>query len=142
VSVGCGFYINLSTKKFFVEKISVLVKAFAFFRRFCEEPFFNPITLYIYRAARVMIYCTLHRVNRVLGLYSEFGLPHPLIRRRMCPLPGSGGTHSLAEEGVGVPITTMGQHSRYICTLWWFGTLGAGQKRIHKCHCNCKVVTS
>ncbi len=34
---------------------------------------------------------------------SELGLPQPLTRRRVCPLPldPGGGAHSLAREGVG-----------------------------------------
>jgi hypothetical protein len=50
-----NFLYILSIKHFFAEKIYVLFKAFAFFRRYCEESFFNPITLYIYRAARIML---------------------------------------------------------------------------------------
>ncbi len=54
---------------------------------------------------------------------SELGLPHPLIRRRVCPplVPGGEGAQSLAGEGGGVPIPTRGQilwYSRYICPLW------------------------
>ncbi len=71
----------------------------------------------------------LHKVDRVLGFFSsrsnELGsppqCPHPLTLRRVCPhllVPGMG-THSLAGEGLVVPIRTRGQtmwNSTYI--LW------------------------
>jgi hypothetical protein len=62
-----------------------------------------------------------HRVDRVLGCFFSRPNwdPHPLPRKRVCPLPhwfqGEGGAHS---EGV-VPIRTRGQtlwYSGYICT--------------------------
>jgi hypothetical protein len=66
------------------------------------------------------------RVGRVLSFFLqslELGLPQPLTRRRVCPLPfGSGGRGTLAgERGVGrVPIPTRGHrllYSLYISTL-------------------------
>ncbi len=56
--------------------------------------------------------------------------PHPLTRRRVCPLPlwlrGGGEVHSLAGEGGGGVEFGRGaghlwycyRYSRYLCTLW------------------------
>jgi hypothetical protein len=51
---------------------------------------------------------------------SELGLPHPLIRRRVClPTFGPGGRGTLAGEsrGGGVLITTRGH-------TWWYSMYG------------------
>jgi hypothetical protein len=67
------------------------------------------------------VHATVHRAQsrqsaKLFLLSSELGLPQPLTRRRVCPLPPrSGGSGTLAgERGVGrVPIPTRGQ------TLWY-----------------------
>jgi hypothetical protein len=62
----------------------------------------------------VHIYLEYRRVCPLVGI----GTPHPLSYKRMCPPPEpkKGGTHSPADEGVGVTIRTTGEkayHSVY-----------------------------
>ncbi len=139
------FLYYLSIKHFLRKRFLFSLKRL----RFPEDTVRNLFSTlsHIYWAARIMIYCTLHRVNRVLGLFSEFGLPHPLTRRRVCPPPlGPGGHTRLRERGRGrgFPIRSWDRHCGNLGIYVLCGSLEPWDRcrAEHQCHCNCKVVTS
>jgi len=71
---------------------------------------------------------TNHKVDRVLGFFSSrpnWDPLYPTHRQASVPLSfGSGGTHSIAGEGVGAPIRKRGQ------TLLYLGFVGPTRREI------------